>query len=73
MEEFRRELAGIESLETRRLFILVKTNHVIHRRIGEYVALITLADVTTQWRPRTVGELLGGQCRVRRNDAAPNA
>jgi ferritin-like metal-binding protein YciE len=56
MEDFRRELAGIKSLEARRLFILVKTNHVIHRRIGEYVTLITLADVTAHYGVRVLLE-----------------
>jgi ferritin-like metal-binding protein YciE len=46
VEEFRRELAEIESPEARRLFLLVKTNDVIQRRIGEYTALITVAEIT---------------------------
>jgi ferritin-like metal-binding protein YciE len=56
MEDFRRELAGIESLEARRLFILIKANHVVHRRIGEYVTLITLADVTAHYGVRVLLE-----------------
>src|SRR5438128_1465826 len=46
MEEFRRELAEIQSPEAKRLFILAKVNHLIHLRIGEYVALIAAADAT---------------------------
>lgn len=46
VEDFRRELAEIQSPEAKRLFILVKLNHLIHLRIGEYVALIAAADVT---------------------------
>ncbi len=46
VEDFRRELAEIQSPEAKRLFILVKLNHLIHLRIGEYVALIAAADLT---------------------------
>ena len=46
VEEFRKELAEIQSLEAKHLFILAKANHLIHLRIGEYVALIAAADVT---------------------------
>jgi ferritin-like metal-binding protein YciE len=45
-EDFRRELAEIQSPEARRLFILVKANHLVHFRIAEYVALIAAADLT---------------------------
>jgi ferritin-like metal-binding protein YciE len=46
VEDFRRQLAEMHSPEAKRLFILVKANHLIHLRIGEYVALIAAADVT---------------------------
>ena len=46
VEDFRRELNEIESPVARHLFILAKANHLIHFRIGEYVALIAAADVT---------------------------
>jgi ferritin-like metal-binding protein YciE len=46
VEDFRRELAEIQSPEVKRLFILAKLNHLMHLRMGEYVALIAAADVT---------------------------
>ena len=46
VEDFRRELAEIESPEAKRLYILAKINHLLHLRIGEYVALIAAADLT---------------------------
>jgi ferritin-like metal-binding protein YciE len=46
IEDFRRELKEIESPVARHLFILAKANHLIHLRIGEYVALIAAADAT---------------------------
>jgi ferritin-like metal-binding protein YciE len=46
VEDFRKELAEMQSAEARRLYILVKANHLIHLRIGEYVALIAAADAT---------------------------
>ena len=46
MEDFRREISDIHSPEARQLFVLAKANHLIHLRIGEYVALIAAADVT---------------------------
>ena len=45
-EDFRRELAEIQSPEARHLFILARANQLIHLRIGEYVALIAAADLT---------------------------
>src|SRR6185437_15071320 len=45
-EDFRRELAEIESPDAKRLFILVKVAHLMHLRMGEYVALVAAADVT---------------------------
>jgi ferritin-like metal-binding protein YciE len=45
MEDFRKELAEIQGPVARRLFILAKLNHLTHFRIGEYMALISAADV----------------------------
>jgi ferritin-like metal-binding protein YciE len=45
-EDFRRELAEIQSPVVRNLFILAKLNHLVHLRIGEYKALIAAADVS---------------------------
>jgi ferritin-like metal-binding protein YciE len=44
VEDFRRELAEIQSPVAKHLFILAKLNHLTHLRIGEYVALIEAAD-----------------------------
>lgn len=46
VEDCRRELAEIQSPVAKRLFLLAKANHLIHLRIGEYVALIAAADLT---------------------------
>ena len=45
MEDFRKELAMIESPAIRKLFVLAKLRHLAHLRIGECVALIETADV----------------------------
>jgi ferritin-like metal-binding protein YciE len=45
-EDFRRELAEIESKEGRRLFVLAKLNRLLHFRIAEYEVLIAAADMT---------------------------
>jgi len=45
LEDFRKELAEIQSPVARRLFILAKLNHLTHLRIGEYVALAAAADL----------------------------
>ena len=55
VEDFRRELAEIQSPGARHLFILAKALHLIHFRIAEYVALIAAADVTGHY---AVGVLL---------------
>jgi ferritin-like metal-binding protein YciE len=54
-DDFRKELAEIESPVARHLFILAKANHLMHLRIAEYVALIETADVTGHY---AVGALL---------------
>jgi len=45
-EDFRRELAEIQSPEAKRLFVLMKASHLIHLRIGAYKALVAAADLT---------------------------
>ena len=49
LEDCRRELSEIESPLARHLYILAKANHLIHLRIGEYVALIAAADTTAHY------------------------
>ena len=46
VEDFRRELAEIQSPEARRLFVLAKANHLIHMRTAEYVALVAASDLS---------------------------
>ena len=46
VEDFRRELAAIESPAARRLFVLAKLTHLLHFRIGEFNALTAAADAT---------------------------
>jgi ferritin-like metal-binding protein YciE len=46
VEDYRRELAEIQSPEARRLFVLAKANHLNHIRTAEYVTLVAAADVS---------------------------
>ncbi len=46
VEDFRRELAEIQSPAVKALYVLAKAKHVTQLRIGEYVALIAMADIT---------------------------
>ncbi len=46
VEDFRSELAEMQAPAAKALFVLVKTIHLTHLRIAEYVALIAAADVT---------------------------
>jgi len=46
VEDFRKEVAEIQSPEARRLFVLAKANNLSHMRTAEYVALVAAADVT---------------------------
>jgi len=46
LEDFRRELAEIQSPPAKRLFLLTKISHLVHLRVGEYMALIAAADLT---------------------------
>jgi ferritin-like metal-binding protein YciE len=55
VEDFKRELGEIQSPVARQLFILSKAIHLMHLRIGEYVALTAAADITGHY---AVGTLL---------------
>lgn len=44
IEDFRRELAEIQGPIAKRLFVLMKLNHLAHFRVGEYRALIAAAE-----------------------------
>jgi ferritin-like metal-binding protein YciE len=46
LEDFRRELAEIQSPTARHLYILAKATHLAHLRIAEYTMLVAAADVT---------------------------
>jgi ferritin-like metal-binding protein YciE len=46
VEDFRKEVAEIQSPIAKRLFILAKLSHLAHFRAGEYVALTAAADLT---------------------------
>ena len=46
LEDFRRELAEIQGPVARRMFALVKLNHLANFRVGEYRALIAAAEGT---------------------------
>lgn len=54
-EDFKREVGEIQSPEARNLFILAKLVHLTHFRIGEYAALVAMADVSGH---NAVGALL---------------
>ena len=49
LEDFRKELNEIQSPVAKHLFILAKLSHLTHLRIGEYVALVAAADVTSNY------------------------
>lgn len=42
---FRQELREIESPVVKAISVLTKANHLLHLRIGEYIALIEAADM----------------------------
>jgi len=46
VEDFRSELADMQSPEARRLFILAKANQLSHLRAAEYSSLLAAADVS---------------------------
>ena len=45
-EDFRKEVAEIQSPAAKRLFILAKAIHLLHLRVAEYVALTAAADIS---------------------------
>jgi len=45
-EEFRSELAEIQTPQVRNLYILAKANQVLHLRIAEYRSLVAAADLS---------------------------
>lgn len=49
IEEFRKELADIQSPVARHIYILAKAQQLVHWRVGEYIALIAAADMTGDW------------------------
>ena len=49
IDDFRRELAEIQSPEARHLFVLAKASHLVHLRIGAYMVLSAAADLTGNW------------------------
>lgn len=55
VENFRKDLAEIQVPALRRVFVLAKIAGIVHLRIGEYVALIAMADWTSHYN---VGLLL---------------
>jgi ferritin-like metal-binding protein YciE len=55
IEEFRQQVADIQSPVAKRLFVLAKIAQLIHLRVGEYVALTAVADMTGNY---AVGALL---------------
>jgi len=54
-EEFRSELAEIQTPQVRNLYILAKANQVLHLRIAEYRSLVAAADLSGHF---AVGVLL---------------
>jgi ferritin-like metal-binding protein YciE len=46
VEDFKKDLADIQSPVARHLFVLAKATHLAHLRFAEYSVLITAADVT---------------------------
>jgi ferritin-like metal-binding protein YciE len=55
VEDFKKELAEIQSPAARHLFILAKANHLAHLRSAEYEILIAASDLTGHF---AVGVLL---------------
>lgn len=46
VEDFKRELAEIQSPAARHLYVLAKAVHLAHLRMAQYAALVAAADVT---------------------------
>lgn len=55
VEDFRSEIAEIQSPTVRNLFVLAKANQVTHHRIAQYKSLIAAADISGHY---AVGVLL---------------
>ena len=49
LEDFKRELAEIQSPAARHLYILAKATHLAHLRFAEYAALVAAADATENY------------------------
>ena len=45
LEDFRKEVAEIQSPVAKRLFVLAKLNHLAHLRMAEYEVLVAAADL----------------------------
>ena len=45
LEDFRKEVAEIQSPVAKRLFVLAKLNHLVHLRMAEYEVLVAAADL----------------------------
>jgi ferritin-like metal-binding protein YciE len=46
LEDFKKELAEIQSPAAKQIFVLAKATHLVHFRLAEYAALIAAADIT---------------------------
>src|SRR5260370_22395735 len=46
VDDFKQELAEIQSPVAKHLFIVAKATHLAHLRFAEYVVLIAVSDVT---------------------------
>jgi len=55
IEDFRKEVAEIQSPIAKTLFVLAKISHLAHFRIGEYKVLVAAADLTGHY---SVGVLI---------------
>ena len=45
LEDFRKEIAEIQSPVAKRLYVLAKLNHLAHMRVAEYEVLVAAADL----------------------------
>jgi ferritin-like metal-binding protein YciE len=46
LDDFRKELAEMQSVEARRLFVMAKASQLSHMRAAEYASLVAAADVS---------------------------
>ncbi len=73
VEDFRKELTEIKNPLAKALYVVTKANHLAHLRIGEYVSLIAMADITGHYGVGTLlEELPGGQAGLRGADPPPD-